>query len=1218
MILLFVVGISLLYVGNIAIKETISYKDRIIAKFTAESGISFAISERVENAKRNLYDSEKGEWYFKREEYIDNNLNGFYDGQDTFIYNSDQNGNGIYDTYISSEESLYPSYKADMGGVLIYLPTGEVIIQPASGFLPSQQVGWLQFYKLKILDNASGILINYPTKNADKSSELADSVVNLLNNLGEVVVIPQAGKKINALHPLKLGERIREMRKLGPIKFKEELTYEKYGTLRFSKEEFFAIKDFISVSMWRDPRTYEISSFPKYIPEQIEEVKKEVLVPFRRAGQKFALLPEFEKNDISIFHSFYKICPGFLIGRGVEEQENLARFSDHLNNNYGAEDQSRPRRNNIVVPPEIEFEMRAPININTAPKEVLIAMFLNLQAKYFDKNEKTYVNPGKLKLSEPISLRKATLLAYHIISYRRKNIIRNFQDFKNLILGYKSIGDFDLTVLNKDFLDASFSFLSDVDKKVILANADPESHIYEFNPDRTIGAIFENISKSYLTFNTTEITFFSHGYYEIESSGFVVREFDESEKEKKQKELERQFRIGMIKLPKESHKYFRPSVFKEKHYSDKFHKLLAIEKVVSNVSLYETVKLSSQADFVYGFPVFQGDSLVSVEIPEEKVRIEGVELYPENLNSLERRLAAKYDGYISLKPKTIPIWKEMDDRLVFRADLVKDFKPQKGATRNAMGTAYDGRSLLDLLDAKMTVTMDDGSVYSIDYTKNSLLPDGFFIHEAKRVNYRYCNDNEGRQEGRQIENACKYGYTTGSNLDFESYIFYRSYYKDKWNFPKKGYLEMWFKPAWNVEDQELSWEGSDTRTFFSMGDSRGFITNNQTVEIKETRQVGLLDPEEVAQTIAATVPNVNRVVVEVPPAINNIIALIRQRFARGGLQSLIIPDVKYTIRYTVTVASQAQVAPLERFAFFARNRELALFVGNNFDTTNSIDTFGNLRKTSVPLPESWKAGTWHHLAFKWYGPKKTVRVFLDGKPSVNAYKPDFVLNNLNSMFFGSNRFRFNKCNGFPLNADGTIASIRIYDYPNIVSSAGFAVPDRYDPSASIRRKNAYFESLLFPKSTTRRFANHKLFGIILNGTIDESLNVDLENQYGGFCIDLMIGEFTYENVACFGKFFKNPQPQVLLKVEKETVNFTPPGYSTFTPEPLNLSYSRGWVSTNYLNLKETGTNEIKYRVKFEAPFVFPLLTTPVLDSIIFLFLRNPIISSQTSTLPGKF
>ncbi len=1231
LVLLFIIASSLIYLGNVAGIEIIAYKDRISAKFTAESGISFAISERIENANKNLYDSQKDKWYFKREEYVDNNLNGFYDSHDTFLYETDQNGNELYDTFISSEEALHPSYKTEAGGILLYLPTKEVIIQPPSGFLPSQNKKWLQFYKLKIIDNASGILINYPTKNSNKSNELTDSVVNLLNNLGEVVIIPQINKKINELHPLKLGERIREIRKLGAIKFKEELTYDKYGDLKFSQTEFYAIKDFISISMWRDPRTYLISSLPRYIPDEIKEPKKEAympsfeIIPFKNSDNIYNPKKTVMKNNCCTkpYVSLFSICPGFLLGRGMEEAENLERFSDHLNNNYGSEDQPRPRKNIISIPPEIEFEMRAPININTAPKEVLIALFLNLQAQYFDKNEKTYVNPGKLKVSEPISLQKAILLAYHIISYRRKNIIKNFQDFKDLILGKKSIGDFDLKVISKDALDASFNFLSELDKKVILANADPDPNIYEFNPDRTVGAIFENISKFYLTFNTTEITFFSHGYYEIESTGFLVREFDESEKDRKQKELEKMLYIGMLKPTKETTEYFRYNVFKEKHYSDKLYKLLAIEKVISNVSLYETIKLSSQADFVFEFPIFQGDNLYTVEIPREKVIIEGVELYPENLNSLDKKFAATYDGYITLQPQPIPLWKDREENLIFKADLVKDFKPQKSASKAALGTAYSGRSLLDMQDIKSSITLEDGNTYTIDYTKNSLLPDGFFIHEAKRVDYRYCNDKA--KMVRSIEEACKYGYTIGATPDYESYLFYKSFHKNKWNFPTKGYMEMWFKPAWNRDDQELSWEGSDTRTFFSMGDSRGIISNNQTVEIKETRQVGLIDPEEIAQTLAATIPNLNRVVVEMPPGINEILALLRQRFSRGGASNLPIPQFTYTIRYSVVVRSNAQVTPLERFSFFARNRELALFVGNNFSYFNNTDTFGNLRKTSVPLTDSWKAGTWHHLAFKWYGPKKTVRVFLDGKPSLNAYKPDFILNNINSMFFGSNRFRYNKCNGFPLNADGTIASIRIYDYPNIVSSGGFAMPDRFNPSASIKKKNAYIESLLLPATTTRRFSNHKLFGIALNGIIDEDLNVDLDNQYGGFCIDLIIGQYTYENVACFGKFFRNPLPQISVKTvditqttQKETVSFVPTAYNPTAEEPINLSYSKGWVNTNYLNMKEIGSNEIKYRIKFEAPFTFPLLTSPVLDSIIFLFLRSPIINLQNSTLPNKF
>jgi hypothetical protein len=167
-------------------------------------------------------------------------------------------------------------------------------------------------------------------------------------------------------------------------------------------------------------------------------------------------------------------------------------------------------------------------------------MFMNLQAYYYDKTEKTYVNPGKIKLTAPISLNSAVLLSDYIISYRAKNIFKNFKDFQDFILGKKTLADFDLSLFkNREKFDATLSFLTDIEKKVILANADPDPHIYEFNPDRIVGVIFEDISKPNLVANTTEITFFSHGYYEIESLGFVVREYEDVEKTKKQREAEK-------------------------------------------------------------------------------------------------------------------------------------------------------------------------------------------------------------------------------------------------------------------------------------------------------------------------------------------------------------------------------------------------------------------------------------------------------------------------------------------------------------------------------------------------------------------------------------------------------------------------------------------------------------------------------------------------------
>jgi hypothetical protein len=294
LIMLFSVAMTLIFLSRTATKETVSYKDKIMAQLIATSGVFFASAERIDNAKNNLFDTPYDKWYFKREYFFDNNDNGYFDFQDTFLYSSDQNGNGVYDSYVSVEETLNPSYKWEKGGILIYLPTNEVTIQVPSGALPLKEK-WLQFYKLKVIDNSSTILINYPVSQKDEN-ELSDSVVRMLNNLGEIVVVSKTGRKINQMHPLKLGDRIRQIRKFGPIKFKEELTYDKYGNLKFSQDEFLAIKDFISTSMWRDPRTYYLNSVPYYLPPEgnISKEKKEV----------YYFSPLFKKN---INHkSFFK------------------------------------------------------------------------------------------------------------------------------------------------------------------------------------------------------------------------------------------------------------------------------------------------------------------------------------------------------------------------------------------------------------------------------------------------------------------------------------------------------------------------------------------------------------------------------------------------------------------------------------------------------------------------------------------------------------------------------------------------------------------------------------------------------------------------------------------------------------------------------------------------------------------------------------------------
>lgn len=160
-----------------------------------------------------------------------------------------------------------------------------------------------------------------------------------------------------------------------------------------------------------------------------------------------------------------------------------------------------------------------------------------------------------------------------------------------------------------------------------------------------------------------------------------------------------------------------------------------------------------------------------------------------------------------------------------------------------------------------------------------------------------------------------------------------------------------------------------------------------------------------------------------------------------------------------TIGLYAQNTPVDlkdRIVFFARNRELSLFMGNNFTSLPSPNSFGYFLKTSTSL-KNWRAGTWHHISFKWKkigNVYKVGPVYLDGIPSFNTYQSEFAFNPVHYMFFGTNRFKDMVSNGYPLTADSTIQSVRIYNNSGVLDplgNQGYLIPDRYSPT----QKNTY-------------------------------------------------------------------------------------------------------------------------------------------------------------------
>ncbi|MFN7182058.1 MAG: hypothetical protein ACK4NF_05220 [Planctomycetota bacterium] len=288
----------------------------------------------------------------------------------------------------------------------------------------------------------------------------------------------------------------------------------------------------------------------------------------------------------------------------------------------------------------------------------------------------------------------------------------------------------------------------------------------------------------------------------------------------------------------------------------------------------------------------------------------------------------------------------------------------------------------------------------------------------------------------------------------------------------------------------------------------------------------------------------------------------------------------------------------DRIVLFARNRELSLFMGNNFTANPPPNSFGFFLKTSISLGNKWKAGTWHHIAFKW---KKVGNgnnylvgpVYLDGKPSFYTYTSEFSFNPIHWMFYGTNRFNDSISNGYPLTADATIQSIRTYSDSKIVDPSnkqGFLIPDRYEPSVKSTYEGTIFD---FAARGAPKIKQIKILGI--------SWTERIPADGGDIWIDLKV--VRPKQVTA-----KNEDPYEIIKefarLGKDGGNdycFDSGGVKIEHTYPENC-WSRQGVEIGLQPLyndfiKITGNEKIILKAEFKLPPTVPVVESPHLEDV---------------------
>ncbi len=164
------------------------------------------------------------------------------------------------------------------------------------------------------------------------------------------------------------------------------------------------------------------------------------------------------------------------------------------------------RDDNVII-------RRAPININTASFEVLYSVFNGLRGFNWDSEELNFVEVR-------IDSSTAKKIAKDLIEFRTKKL-------KETATGLTIIDEFER------FLN-SLGYLSYAQKKLLLANANPNSRLNIYNPNKVTRNVFGDVDKSKLVYSdipsecgfTTEFIFDSNGLYEITSIGRILKVID--------------------------------------------------------------------------------------------------------------------------------------------------------------------------------------------------------------------------------------------------------------------------------------------------------------------------------------------------------------------------------------------------------------------------------------------------------------------------------------------------------------------------------------------------------------------------------------------------------------------------------------------------------------------------------------------------------------------
>ncbi|MBI3271106.1 MAG: hypothetical protein HYZ53_19030 [Planctomycetes bacterium] len=455
--LLSVLGVYFTTMTSVEAGTAKAYLEQARARLLAQSGVERACAELQRLAWTQAWEDLRAPWSYKR--FTDANGNGAYDRGEAVV-SVPWRGGPESDT-ADLDGSQYPSLRegvVDVGAV----PQGY------SGRVGATYADGMDAYALRIMDCAGRIYINGPVEvQAGLPTRfLASNVRRMLDTLGRQLGIAGLGNTLSNNRPA-LGYQVKS--ELRPL----------LGTANYDK-----VQDFLTTHAWVDFKTLNPAA----------------LQPITGAGT--IMQNPNRRWSMTRFQPSFASCSA----------------SDHQNDslrNFDFQETTEPGRWVVSGQPQQPIlQPRAPINVNTASREVLVAVFNDLGADCLDRSGRTGVRPGTTvpggAPNTVIDLAAARRLADAVLAYR---VVRSFTTWEQFN-----------AFINSQALAAPL-------KQLVKAAANPNSRLHGMNYNKALGwdsdvgsgARFGDTDKAALKRWTTEFCFSSMGYFEVESLGLLVR-----------------------------------------------------------------------------------------------------------------------------------------------------------------------------------------------------------------------------------------------------------------------------------------------------------------------------------------------------------------------------------------------------------------------------------------------------------------------------------------------------------------------------------------------------------------------------------------------------------------------------------------------------------------------------------------------------------------------